>query len=100
MGLLRTFSAKEDVTLPKSTMRINSWVGILLLVASIGAEGDNTAVGDLEETKEDVKRTMAQLKRSNLDLNTSDETAVGDLEETKTDLKRTMAALRRSDINF
>merc|ERR1711970_439322 len=63
MGLLGTYRTKVHVILRRSKMRIEVWVGILLIVASIGAKGDGAAVGDLDEAKMDLKKTMADQKR-------------------------------------
>jgi len=72
-------------------MRIQVLIGIILFVASIEAKGDDTAVGEVGETKTDLNIRMADQKRSNLDLN--NDTAVGNL-------KKNLAALRRSDIDL
>merc|ERR1711970_757931 len=100
--LLGTYRTKEHVTHRRSKMRIEVWVGILLIVASIGAKGDGVAVGELDESKMDLKKTMADQKRSDIDLMQLDpiitamQAKISALEESQATTTEKVSALKGS----
>merc|ERR1711970_1461551 len=103
MGLLGTYRTKVHVILRRSKMRIEVWVGILLIVASIGAKGDGAAVGDLDEAKMDLKKTMADQKRRKrridiMDLDgiiTAMQAKISALEQSQATVKSQVSSLKK-----
>merc|ERR1711970_626442 len=103
--LLGTYRTKEHVTHRRSKMRIEVWVGILLIVASIGAKGDGVAVGELDESKMDLKKTMADQKRPDIDLMQLDpiitamQAKISALEESQATTTEKVSALKGSHVS-